>query len=254
MTDKDYLRAYARELRDLPWRQRRDLVADLEAHLAELPPDGDLVARLGSPAQYATDIRAAARIDRQRGSTAFLRARRPRTLLLFALLLTLVGVSIGAVAWIYSYEPIAFTSGSSQTPVGTHELHGTETEAVPFRNGKRFDLSMQFQNTGRFAVRVLGVPYGSSMPWTARLLMTPPPYDGSYNGLKPFHPFDLQPGQYGLLYLKGVWSCHTWSDPSTGLTLHDFPVKYGFLWRTGTAEIPLFNDLRIQFKKGCPSR
>jgi hypothetical protein len=251
VTEKAYLRAYARRLRDLPWRQRRELVAELEAHLAEFPSDADLVARLGSPKQYAAEMRKAARIERQRGLGPFLRARRPRTLVFSALLLTLLGLAIGALGWVYSYEPLAFTSGSSRTPLGTHGLPGVDGQAVTFHKGKRFDLSMEFENTGRYTVRVIGVGYRSSAPWTARLLMTPPSYNGGYTPPKPFHPFDLRPGQYGDLFLRGVWACHAETDPGATLTLHDFPVRYTFLWRTGTAEIPLFNTLEIQFPKGC---
>ena len=39
MTRDEYLREVGFALRDLPWRQRRDVLADLRGHLAELPPE-----------------------------------------------------------------------------------------------------------------------------------------------------------------------------------------------------------------------
>jgi len=55
MIAEDYVRMVAFELRDLPWRMRRDLVAELRGHLGELPAGTDLGERLGEPHEYAAD-------------------------------------------------------------------------------------------------------------------------------------------------------------------------------------------------------
>lgn len=251
MTEKDYLRAYARELRDLPRRQRRELVAEMRQHLAELPAGTDLLAQLGRPQQHATDMRAAAGVERRHGPMAFFRARW-RSLVFIALLLTLIGLSIGAVVWIDDYQPLHNTGGFSSPPDGAHEF-GLNGEAVTFREGKPFNFGQQFQNTGRFTVRVLGLAYDRNMPWTARLLMNRT-YTGQNMKYPPFHPFDLRPGEFGFLILNGVWACHGEHKAGDTVTLHDFPVRYGFLWRKATATIRLSTDLAIQFKKGCHSR
>lgn len=253
MNAEKYVRRVASELRDLPWKQRRDLVAELRGHLGELPEGTDLPAA----AQYAAEMRAAAGLARRRGPKAFLRARRPRTLALIAVCVTLLGVSIGAVVWIYSYQPLAFDSGFSRLPLGYHSLFGVKGDAVTFRKGKPFDLALQFANTRRFTVRILGTGFSPDMPWTAHLLAAPPSYTGNvdWEHLEPFHPFDLRPGQYAYLELKGVWACRAAHEAGTGLTVHDFLVRYGFLWRTGTAAIPLVDgDLEIRFPQGCSSR
>ena len=78
MTADDFVRQVELALGDLPWRQRRDLVAELREHLAELPPDTDLYARHGAPDRYAAEMRAAAGLELRRGPFAYLRARRPR--------------------------------------------------------------------------------------------------------------------------------------------------------------------------------
>src|SRR5262245_26244499 len=92
---EDYVRQVDGALRDLPWSQRRDLVADLRNHLAELPPETDLVARLGTPVRYASDLRAAEGLERRHGPVAYLRARRPRNVALVAITLTTIGLAIG---------------------------------------------------------------------------------------------------------------------------------------------------------------
>lgn len=95
MTTDDYLRRVSFELRDLPWRARRDLISEIRSHLSELPDGTNLLQRLGRPEQYAVDMRAAAGLERRRGVIAFLRARRLRNLIIVAALLTVTGLAIG---------------------------------------------------------------------------------------------------------------------------------------------------------------
>jgi len=121
VTPDEYLRDVGYWLNDLPWGMRRDLLAELRAHLDELPPGTNLRAELGPPEAYASDLRSAAGLERRRGPIAFLRARRPRNLILIVLALTLIGLGIGAVAWIDSYQPIAFAGG---TKLPLTALHG----------------------------------------------------------------------------------------------------------------------------------
>ena len=67
MTADDYLRSVSFQLNDLPWGQRQKLLAEIRAHLDELPPDTDLRVRLGTPEEYAADLRMAAGLERRRG-------------------------------------------------------------------------------------------------------------------------------------------------------------------------------------------
>ena len=94
MSPDEYLRNVSYSLNDLPWGMRRDLVAELRAHLDELPPGTDLETRLGRPEEYAADLRSAAGLERRRGPIAFLRARRLRNLILVVLSLTLIGLGL----------------------------------------------------------------------------------------------------------------------------------------------------------------
>jgi len=252
MTREDYLRQVVYWLNDLPWGMRQNLLAEIRAHLDELPADTDLRAQLGTPEAYAKELRAAADLERRRGPIAFLRARRPRNLILIALVLTVTGLAIGAVVWIDRYEPLAF-GGGAQYPAGAKGVAGISGESVVFRKGRPFIFGIQITNTGRYTVRILGVPYAAIHPWTARLLMTHPNYSGSMTRpYERFRPFDLKPHQIAFLVFKGVYACHTGAGAGLTMTYSDFPIRYKFLWRTATTAIPLPEDLAFVFRTSCP--
>jgi hypothetical protein len=251
VTRDEYVRDVGWWLRDLPWSTRRDLVTELRGHLDELPADTDFRAQLGPPEAYASDLRSAAGLERRRGPIAFLRARRPRNLILAVLGLTLIGLAIGSVVCIDSYQPLAFGNGS-QFPAGATGVGGIEGQSVDFHKGRPFVYGMEIMNTGRFTVRVLGVPYESNLPWTARLFMSGPSYTGDYRASTRFHPIDLKHGERVYLVFKGVFACHSGMAKGGALTLEDFPVRFSFLWRKATTMIPLPENLAIVFPKGCP--
>ena len=90
MTADEYVRRVNYWLTDLPWGTKTELLSELRGHLSELPEGTDL-ASLGTPEQYAADMRTAAGLERRRGVIAFLRARRPRNLILTFVIVTLIG-------------------------------------------------------------------------------------------------------------------------------------------------------------------
>lgn len=253
---EDYLRDVGFALRDLPWRTKRDLLSELRVHLAELPAEPSLRTQLGAPEAYAAELRAAAGLERRRGVIAFLRARRPRNLALTAAALTVIGLVIGAVSWIDSYQPLAFENGE-EPPLGTVESPAGYGESVVFRKGRPFRLGLDIKNTGRFTVRVLGLSYGPGMPFSARLVMSGPMrYSGFRQTYLRFHPFDMKPGEVRVLELQGSYTnCRGWVG-RTGSEgpLVDFPVRYRFLWRTATANIRLPEPLAFVYQKdSCPT-
>jgi hypothetical protein len=250
---EDYLRMVSFELRDLPWQMRRQLVSELKGHLAELPPETDFLGRLGRPEQYAADLRAAAGLERRRGPIAFLRARRPRNLVVIAALLTLIGLAIGSVAWIQTYQPIA-SYGTGIEPPRAKSEPGIAATYVIFKKGRRFQYGTYVKNTGRFAVRVLGVPYPPSLPFSAHLVATEILQGSGTIAVAPIHvPFTLRPGEVVALTLEGVYKCGGMAN-STSIGLTDFPVRFSFLWRTTTARVPLVEPLSIHLQgdAGCP--
>jgi hypothetical protein len=251
MTADDFLRRVSFALRDLPWKQRRDLITGLEGHLAELPPETNFRERLGTPEQYAADMRSAAGLERRRGPTAFLRARRPRNLVLTVVALTVIGLAIGAVVWIDSYQPIA-TGNSGYQPDAQSSPAGDGIYYV-FRQGKPFHYGMTIWNSGRFTVRVLAVPIEFGLPIKYRLLMTAPSTfarGGFSPPFEPFHPFDLSPGEQRGIVLSGVYS-EPCRDRGSGASIgwESIPIRYSFLWHTSTVQVPLPQTLAFVFRK-----
>jgi hypothetical protein len=257
MTADDYLVLVGYELRDLPWKTKRDLLAEIRGHLFALPDETDLLARLGRPEQYAADMRAAAGLERRRGLIAFLRARRLRNLILIAVVLTVAGLAIGAVVWINSYQPIVF-AGGAQLPLDSKPSPGQPGVTVVFRKGRPFLYGITIHNDDRFTVRVLGVPRSVTDSYAGHLLMSKDQSGGlNERPLERFHPFDLKPGSFRWLVLKGVYACTTGiGGPGPGYTAVTWgaiPVRFSFLWRTATALIPLNDPLTIRFsKEACP--
>lgn len=263
---EEYLRRVDLWLRDLPWKVRQQLVAELRGHLSELPAGTDLLEQLGTTKQYAADLRAAAGLERCRGPIAFLRARRPRNVVLTVVVFTVIGLAIGAVAWIDSYQPLAFgnvdfyPSGAVFAPVG-------DSASVVFRKGRPFKLGITVQNTGAFTVRITGGPVFVTaaggfprspdrllvLPISARLMMSGPVKieEGAIPGpFKRFHPFDLKPGWEGALILKGVYACPPHIGNPDGTILEAIPVRFSFLWRSATVGIPLPETLGFFVPKG----
>jgi hypothetical protein len=270
VTAEEYLRRVEEEVRDLPWRQRRDLVSELRGHLSELPPGTDLEARLGTPAEYAADLRAAAGLEHRRGAAAFVRARRPRNVILTVAAFVVLGLAVGSVVFIQTYQPLAVPSSSKIR----------RSAPVAFHPGFRFGLGINVQNNGRFMVRVLGVPYRSGpfsgLPVSARVMMSrdtggfmkrtgrcghvPTPlacggFRAPIGPWEPFHPFDLKPGRERALLLVGVYGdCTDAARNLLPISVPAFPVRYSFLWRTATARIPLPKEREIiPPSGGCPS-
>ena len=251
MTVETYLHWVGYELRDLPWNMRRRLLKELAEHLSELPAGTDLVARLGSPEQYAAEMRAAAGLERRRGPIAFLRARRPRNLFLIALFLVAAGLAIGAVVWIDRYQPIVF-AGESQLPLDSTPTPGAAGVTVVFRRGHPFTYGITIHNDDRFAVRVLGVPRYAMDFFRGRLMMSKDQTGRlDERPLERFHPFDLKPGSFRWLVFKGVYACTTGAGRDSGITRFAFSIRYSFLWRTATATIPLDTPLSFTFQKDC---
>jgi hypothetical protein len=245
MTSEDYLRRVEFELRDLPWGMRRDLMSELRHHLSELPD----ATNLGTPEQYASDLRTAAGLERRRGAIAFLRARRPRNLVATVVALTVIGLAIGSVVWIESYQPIAFYGSGIEPPRAKSEP-GVAAVFVIFKKGRPFQFGVTVKNTGPFAVRVLGAPYPSSLPFSAHLVAYG--IEGS-GGFPERFPFTLKPGDVVALTLEGVYKCGGMAN-STTIGLTDFPIRFSFLWRTTTARVPLVEPLSIHLQgdAGCP--
>lgn len=238
-----------------------------------------LLERVGDPAEIAAADNEQADASLP-GGIASLRTRRPRRLVLALVALVVIGLAIGAAAWTQSYQPLAFAPADVLMADSVNTLgengHGAW---VGYRKGigggpHRPFFGVTIQNTGPFTVRVVGLGrYGPALPvlrgWSSRLLMAQgtfvqEPLGPSTNPirdtngrivrrrawkrgpLQSFHPVDLAPGQIVMIAFEGVWhmDCHpvtvgTTTPPRT------FPVRYSFLWKTTTTQIPLPGGLTI---------
>lgn len=252
MTADEYVGRVNFWLSDLPWSTKKALLSELRAHLAELPAGTDLDT-LGAPEQYAADLRAAAGLERRRGVIAFLRARRPRNLILVAVALTVIGLAIGAVAWIDSYQPLVYgDSGMDPNDLVSPRGGG---QYVVAHLGSPFRFGFTVRNDGRFTVRVLGVPELRGYPFRAHLWASGPTIRGGMPlPERRFKPIDLKPGWTLVLYLVGHYACTYQAPPGSSTTLAELPVRYRFLWRTATTTIDLHEQLAILLPEnvGCP--
>jgi hypothetical protein len=250
-TAENYLARVDFALRDLPWGMRRNLIAELRSHLDELPVATDLEAQLGTPADYAADLRSAAGLERRRGVVAFLRARRPRNLVLTAVALTVIGLAIGTVQWVESYQPLAFDDAVGY-PQGAVDSPAGDSTSVVYQRGRPFQLGMDVKNAGAFTVRVLGLASTHFLPVSARVVMSPP-MRANFAGFAPpftrFHPFDLKPGQARSLVIEGVWADCNPYDAGSDMLVQGFSIRYSFLWKTATADIALPEELAIVVPK-----
>ena len=251
MTADDYVRRVSYWPSDLRWSTKKELLSELRGHLSELPEGTDF-ASLGTPEKYAADMRAAAGLDRRRGVTAFLRARRPRNLILTVVVLTAIGLGIGAVAWIDSYQPLVM-GNAAQDPLDSKPSPGAAGVTVVFRKGRPFLHGVTIRNSGRFPVRILGVPRDVTDFFKARLFVNAPNPADNERPLERFRPFDLHPGETRWLVLKGVYACTTGMGLSAAVGSDAIPVRVRFLWRAETTFVPVLDPLTITFtKEGCP--
>lgn len=254
MISENYLRRVGFALRDLPWRMRRELLAELRAHLAELPAGTDVGSRLGPPEKYAADLRSAAGLERRRGLIAFVRARRPRNVVTIVIALILIGLAIPTFEWVDSYQPL-FWSGTVAVPGAVDEakskafrrllpnFHSRTAGFVDtFHEGAPFEFGLSIGNKGRFAVRILGVSE-PIVPFSTRLFVSGPldhtAGSGRFGRLRPFRPFDLQPGEESLLVLRGVYDarfCASGLYRGGGMFV-PFTVRFSFLWKTATVHV-----------------
>ncbi len=266
MTAKVYLDRVDVALADLPRRQRRELVAELEAHLAEFPSDANLVKRLGSPERYAAELRDAAGLEAQRGVAGFFRPFLTRSIVITVAVVIAVGLGIYALAWIHEHQRIV-PGDSHWYPPDSKPALGWEAQSVHFRKGKPFEVGVSFVNAGPFTVHVSSVGLsddhfdGSDVPISKRrwYLAGPEPNTGRVTEPRePVHAFDLAPGQRAAVILKGVYreDCLR-SHKNDGGEFWEMPgffVHYNSFWRSGVAEVAFPRQINIIGPPGesCP--
>jgi len=266
-----YLDHLSRAAHDLPRTGRQELLSEIEQHIrhavrqtpcANRDEMLSLLEQVGDPAEIAAaaDDQTDTSLERLPGPIASLRTS-PRKLIITLAALTMVGLAIGAAVWTQSYQPLALNLEDPLTAYG-ESAHG---EVAGYKNGHPF-LGFTIQNTGPFTVRVLGsATHNPALPvlraWSTRLMMArarwvhQPLLNPSQdicidpNGrvlvwnqakIRAFRPVDLAPGHTLILlwlghrHKPGVKGSLEGASPPVSL-----PVKYSFLWKTATAQIPV---------------
>ena len=204
------------------------------------------MARLGNPESYAADMRAAAELRPPPGGLiAFLRAPRPRNVLIALALVALAAALAAAIAWARSYQPLGAGS-SGLNPIGARQGALGETVAK-FQQGQPFQFGFSIRNSGRFAVRILDLLLMHDefiMPFAVKAFLSSQRLIGK--PVSAFQPFTLEPGDEQLIILRGSYAnCDEYvAHGSVGLA--GMAVRTRFLRWNHTVVVPLLQPLVIR--------
>lgn len=119
MTLDEYLRQVEESCSDLSPQVRHRLLADLEVHLRDQADDTDLVATLGSPVDYARELRAAMGLPELAPGPPPVRRRR------WLLPALIIGVALAVVLGVIAV--VVASTSSPHSPTGP----STATSAPP---------------------------------------------------------------------------------------------------------------------------
>jgi hypothetical protein len=124
-----------------------------------------------------------------------------------------------------------------------------------FKQGRPFQLGFSVRNSGRFSVRILGVPLSGIHPFAVRELLLGPVDNEGTLPLEPFHAFTLEPGAERFILLRGIYANCRFYDASSTTGYDSMAVRMRFLHWTHTVRVPLNEALLIQMaRSGDPCR
>jgi hypothetical protein len=162
-----YLATVRSELADIPWLQREELLAIVGERLGELALDESPWRALGSPIEFARQLRDGAGLPpRSHNPFVRLRASRVRTKVLIALAVLVVGVLIGALVEWPHYQPLRAEANFSATNAERVEDDlARGIDYYEYARGKYVVSGITLDNRGFAPVTVDGVviagsPYG----------------------------------------------------------------------------------------------
>src|SRR5262245_37209290 len=135
----EYARRVEEALADLPQGQRKQLLADLAAHLAEITDDGrPVVDQLGPPEEYARELRATA--DAPPAGSAGRRSRlsRPWRVGVIVALIAAVVLAVAVGAGVTVHRSSQVTIAVPGKPIGPAFVPGV---TIPVVAGKSEDAA-----------------------------------------------------------------------------------------------------------------
>jgi hypothetical protein len=171
---KEYIAAVRRELADVPWRRRDELLATVRESVDELPENAMASVRFGPPKAYARDLRESVGLPpRSRSPLTLLRAMRLRTLVIAGAATIVVVALIAGSVYRAHYQPTtAYASfGSSDARVIDDPLV-SDTLFYRYEPGKVVVTGAEVHNSGWATVHVdrAELPSGSNGPLVVREL------------------------------------------------------------------------------------
>lgn len=243
-----YASAVARELRGIAREKRRALVDGLREHLREYPEREDFAARLGSPAEYAAELRRSAGLP----------AARPRgwirrlPLWLRIALPVLVVLAVAAVVIVTSADvqsPLHYAGGSWVPGTTAPPEFGDKTAvALHYQHGQEYQFAFQMENDGHFPVTVDRVDF-------ARLLFSPLQVEevrlgprgeqGMSDGVEQFHAFHLDPGEFRNVFFYGVFAFCEHAERGGSTEIEGPVVHFHVLGLGETQEVPMIQPISI---------
>ena len=159
-----FLDEVRRELADVPWQLRADLLATVRERLEELPDNARPQDELGPAREYASDLRESAGLaPRRRTPLALLSATRGRTKVIAMLATVIVVVLAGALVARAHYQPVtAYASFGAGTAQQIQDDLVTDVDYVRHQPGKLIVRGVQVQNHGWTTVTVDGFDVGTT--------------------------------------------------------------------------------------------
>jgi hypothetical protein len=170
----EYVAAVRRQLADVRWRRRKELLVTVRESVDELPVNAMPSVRLGPPATFARDLREGAGLPPRRVSPlALVRGARPRTLMLAVAATVLVTALVAGAVYRANYQPITTDAqfGATDAKVITDPFV-TDTLLYGYEPGKVVVTGITVQNTGWATVHVddAELPTGTNGPLVVREL------------------------------------------------------------------------------------
>ena len=258
-----YVEAIAKNLRDVPWAQREELLDDVALHLGDVTFARDEIApwteRFGSPADYARQLRADVGLPTD--AAGLRRARRfqvRRAQLRVKLLIAVAGLGAGAVIatviWANRVEPLRF--GDITVAPGAEDLRvGAEREfRWRWRRGGRFAVGSWLRNDSPVPVRVAALELDRILvPWNSwRVELATGEHEVRFRATRRFAAFTLAPGERQLVWFTGDFSrCPKHHVPGSGTAISNIAVTFKMLGVTRHERVPLGFTYSVLLDRAC---
>lgn len=265
-----YLTELRFELRFASVRDRDEYLSEIAEHIAEgragldsSDSEGlsDLLTRLGSPEDLASDFYESEQQMESRLSRGLIGWPRQRIVLLSMLLaLTLL---ITAFVWVSHYQPVP-TSPTVTTSAEVVTSSGSLAQRVPNGGSNPTLPTVWEEPLGRFTVAIIvNVNNSGSLPISVSDVQSPLGngvdrgsvsirFDSSdnYLGGAAFHPFSLRGHQTRSMLILHTLACTPKSDSGSYWRITNVPVTTSFFGFHHTVLVPVM-PFEIQIAKTC---